>query len=384
MGVKRKENILMTMWIMIMWAIIFFVVAALFYLSDRVTSLIDVQGFAEWGKFKQFSLGLLITLGVSAVLAFCIDFVNAIVCVMYLAMIWALCDFAFWLFAKFANITFAHYYAGLTAIVLTAVALIVGWYLDHHVWETKYNLQTKKNMTDLRVAMFADSHIGTTFDGKEFKKHLDAIQAQNPDIVLISGDYVDDGTTRQEMIEATKNLGKLKTKYGTYFVFGNHDKGYYGSAHRGFSADDLIKELNNNGIKVLMDESVLINDFYLIGRRDYSVEQEARGHRKSMDELIEGLDKNKYMIVLDHQPADYENQAKSGVDLVLNGHTHGGQLFPFNNVGKWIGANDLVYGHEKRNNTDFIVTSGISDWAIKFKTGAKSEFVIIDIKSERK
>ena len=71
-----------------------------------------------------------------------------------------------------------------------------------------------------------------------------------------------DGTTRQEMIEATKNLGKLKTKYGTYFVFGNHDKGYYGSAHRGFSADDLIKELNNNGIKVLMDESVLINDFY--------------------------------------------------------------------------------------------------------------------------
>ena len=373
----------MTMWIMIMWAIIFFVIAALFYLSDRVTNLIDSQAIAEWGKFKQFSLGLLITLGFSAVLAFCIDFVNAIVCVMYLAMIWALSDFAFWLLAKFANITFAHYYAGLTAIVLTAVALIAGWYLDHHVWETKYDLQTKKNMTDLRVAMFADSHIGTTFDGKEFKKHLDAIQAQNPDIVLISGDYVDDGTTRQEMIEATENLGKLKTKYGTYFVFGNHDKGYYGSAHRGFSADDLIKELNNNGIKVLLDESVLINDFYLIGRRDYSVVQEARGHRKSMEELIEGLDKNKYMIVLDHQPTDYENQAKSGVDLVLNGHTHGGQLFPFNNVGKWIGANDLVYGHEKRDNTDFIVTSGISDWAIKFKTGTKSEFVIIDIKSER-
>ena len=98
-----------------------------------------------------------------------------------------------------------------------------------------------------------------------------------------------------------------------------------------------------------------------------------------IDELVKDLDKSKYMIVLDHQPTEFNKQAASGVDLVLCGHTHGGQLFPFNKVGKWIGANDLVYGHEKRQNTDFIVTSGISDWAIKFKTGTKSEFVIINI-----
>ena len=90
------------------------------------------------------------------------------------------------------------------------------------------------------------------------------------------------------------------------------------------------------------------------------------------------------MIVLDHQPVEYDKEADTKVDLVLNGHTHGGQLFPFNQVGKWIKANDLVYGHEKRKNTDFIVTSGISDWAIKFKTGTKSEFVIINIKKGKK
>ena len=84
----------------------------------------------------------------------------------------------------------------------------------------------------------------------------------------------------------------------------------------------------------------------------------------------------------DHQPTDYNNQAKTEVDLVFSGHTHGGQLFPFNQVGKWIGANDLVYGHEKRNKTDFIVTSGISDWAIKFKTGTKSEYVVINLISQ--
>ena len=88
------------------------------------------------------------------------------------------------------------------------------------------------------------------------------------------------------------------------------------------------------------------------------------------------------MIVIDHQPTDYANQALAEVDLVLSGHTHGGQLFPFNQVGKWIGANDRIYGHEKRNKTDFIVTSGISDWAIKFKTGTKSEYVVINIKQK--
>ena len=95
------------------------------------------------------------------------------------------------------------------------------------------------------------------------------------------------------------------------------------------------------------------------------------------------LDLNpKYAVILDHQPNDYKNQAEAKVDLVLSGHTHGGQLFPLNKVGEWIGANDRTYGYERRGSTDFIVTSGLSDWAIKFKTGTKSEFVVIDIKKK--
>ena len=123
-----------------------------------------------------------------------------------------------------------------------------------------------------------------------------------------------------------------------------------------------------------------MNDkFYLIGRKDFSEEKELKRKRQTMPELTASLDKNKYMIVLDHQPADFKNQAKSGVDLVLCGHTHGNQLFPFNQVGKWIGANDLVSGYERKDKTDFIVSSGISDWAIRFKTGTKSEYLMVDI-----
>lgn len=374
----------MTMWIIIMWVSIAIVITSLFYVSARVPNLLNTEIIAEWNKFKQFSLGLLIILGATGIIMLCIDFINAIVCVVYLAMMWGVSDFAFWLIEKLAHRTFAHYYAGWAALIISTIALSIGWYLDHRVWQTDYKLTTNKDLSDLKVAMFADSHIGTTFDDKGFAKHLETIQAQNPDIVFIVGDYVDDGTTKEQMINATRSLGKVKTKYGIYYVSGNHDKGYYGAAHRGFSENDLFNELKKNDINILQDESILIdNSFYVIGRRDYSVQHEQGGKRKSIEELIKDLDKSKYMIVLDHQPVEYNKEADAKVDLVLNGHTHGGQLLPFNQVGKWIKANDLIYGHERRKDTDFIVTSGISDWAIKFKTGTKSEFVCINIRKEQ-
>ena len=91
------------------------------------------------------------------------------------------------------------------------------------------------------------------------------------------------------------------------------------------------------------------------------------------------LDPTKYIIILDHQPNDYAAEAATGADLVLSGHTHGGQMLEINLVGALIGSNDRTYGMETRDRTTFIVTSGISDWAIKFKTGCRSEYVIIDV-----
>lgn len=85
--------------------------------------------------------------------------------------------------------------------------------------------------------------------------------------------------------------------------------------------------------------------------------------------------------MLDHQPHDYDAEAASGVDLVLSGHTHGGQLIPLVQLIRWfhLHGDDAVYGQERRGDTDFLVTSGISDWAILFKTGCRSEYVIIEI-----
>ena len=114
-----------------------------------------------------------------------------------------------------------------------------------------------------------------------------------------------------------------------------------------------------------------------MGRADAS----NRG-RKSIEDLTKDIDPGKYIIVLNHQPTDYDNEAASNVDLVLSGHTHGGQFFPMTLFGNSFGGNDRAYGHEKRNGTDFIVTSGIADWELKFKTGTKSEYVVINVKGE--
>ena len=376
----------MTMWLMIMYVTLILTGSCLIYLCNRVSRFSFMSGrFLQNAKLK-FSLSAVLVFAVFFVVGLVLNFINAIVCAIYFALCWLTVDFLFWVFDRFKILNFekTNNLSGMVAIGLSLAVLCAGWYADHHVWKTEYTFYSDKLSRDMKIVGFADSHIGTTFNAEGFAKHLAKIQEQKPDVLIVAGDFVDDDTTKEDMIAACKSLGTVKTTYGVYLVFGNHDKGYYGAAHRGFSGMELVDELEKNGVKVLFDETMLLaDDLYLIGRRDYSVKKEQRGKRASMEELTANAEKSKFIFVADHQPADYENQAKAEVDLVFSGHTHGGQLFPFNQIGKWIGANNLVYGHEKRNKTDFIVTSGISDWAIKFKTGTKSEYVVINLLSRQ-
>ena len=307
---------------------------------------------------------------------------NAAICLLHLVVFWLIWDGVFWVVKKARRRAFRRYYAGLVAILFTVGYLALGWYQANHVWQTNYTIQTDKAVGSLRIALLADSHMGTTFDGKGFAEHLKDVAATDPDVVVVVGDFVDESSGKADMETAAQALGKLDAPYGVYFVFGNHDKGKYSNGARGYDGNDLKAELIANGVTVLEDESVLLGgQFYLIGRQDASEEHDFDGYRASMDELTQALDDDKYQIVLDHQPCDYDAQAQSGVDLVLSGHTHGGQLFPFVQIQQLtgIGGNDRVYGTETRGDTEFVVTSGISDWAIQFKTGCWSEFVVIDV-----
>ena len=375
---------------MILWAVLMAVLFAafiggIFYLISRLRKFQWLRKAAGGKKKLEILLGAVIVIIPAAIIWVAWGQMNAIICILHLIVFWAVSDGIFALVRKSRKKEFKRYYAGITAIVFTIIYLAAGWYSAHHVWEKNYTIETDKAVGNFRVALLSDSHTGTTFHGDGFAEHMKEIEKQNPDVVLVAGDFVDDDTTKEDMIRCCQALGEMKTTYGVFYVFGNHDKGYYPSDYRGYTGDDLIAELEKNGVTVLQDQNVLIdNRVYIIGRQDRSEDVEKGNGRADMETLTKNLDDSKFSIVMDHQPDDYEAQTASGVDLVVSGHTHGGQLFPLMNIENLtgLGGDDKVYGYEKRDNTNFIVTSGISDWAIKFKTGCRSEYVLIDIQGE--
>lgn len=369
------------MWVAIFGAAFIAAIACFAYLCDRVYKLLPNRGICVGGK--DIRLRLFIALGIIiatvSLFSFLLGYINAIIIVIHLVVFWLLSDLLFFVVKKIRKAAFKFNYSPALAFALAFVYLVTGFALADNVWVTHYDVYTDKQIGDLRIIMFADSHVGTTFNGEEFGQYVRQMQSYDPDIVIIAGDYVDDDTSKRDMSDACKALGLLKTTYGVFYAYGNHDKGYYDNSGRGYTGDDLVRELQKNGVTVLQDEYLLVNDtFYVVGRADTS-EAQRGGDRAEISDLVRDIDKTKYSVVINHQPTDYAKESKAGVDLVLSGHTHGGQMFPIGLISNIFGLNDRTYGREKRNNTEFIVTSGISDWAFKFKTGTKSEFVVIDV-----
>lgn len=318
---------------------------------------------------------LIAAIPVAAVGLFCfINVISFAIAMIHILLSFALCTFVSFVIGKIRKKPVSKDISGYTAAALAALYLAFGWFFAHHVFITQYETGTDKNIgKTLKIAAIADSHLGITLDGEDFEREMERLAAEKPDLLVIVGDYVDDDTKAEDMRRACRALGKLSEVCPVYYVFGNHDKGYFNS--RDFSGDELISELKNNNVIILEDDGVDLGDgFYLIGRKDRSFRT-----RKEAQLLTDGVDKDKYIIMLDHQPNDYDNEASAGADLVISGHTHGGHIFPAGPFGLLIGANDKVYGSKTRENTTFIVTSGISGWAIPFKTGAKSEIVMIEI-----
>ena len=361
-----------------MWLAIFAVVGLLgivsvIYLVTRFHRFRVFEQLAERHKLLSWLAALL-----PVALVMCTYFINLytmFVVLIHLMVIWVFCDLAALLIRKLRHKPRTRNYAGGAALLLTAAVFGIGWYFAHHVYETDYRIETKKTLggQPLRIAMIADSHLSLTLRGADFAAQMQRIQALEPDVLFICGDFVDDESKKADLLRACEALGDMQLKYGVYYVYGNHDNGYYN--RRDFSPAELREALTENHVTILEDETEIIDDrFAIIGRKDFYADE-----RLPAETLAQPLGDSLYQIVLDHQPTDYDAEAAAGFDLVLCGHTHGGHLFPAGLIGLIISDNDAVYGAERRGSTDFIVTSGISGWAIPFKTGAISEYCIIDV-----
>ena len=363
------------MWFLIIALMVAAVGGGALYLAKRMRKFKLIEKAEKSCKAGK-ALSFIAVLTAFVVLWLLLGLMNAMVCMIHAVIFWLICDCAAYFVKKMTGKKPKRYYAGLCAVVITVAYLSFGAFFAHHVYRTEYDITAQKNISQpLKIVLFSDSHVGATFDWKKFSEYVDEMNAQKPDVVVIAGDYVDDETDRENMEKSCEALRKLKTKYGVYYAFGNHDAGYYSDVHRGYGKDDLISNLERNGVVVLQDETVnIVGNYYLCGRQDSSLRD-----RIDMDMLMMGIPDDAYFIVLDHEPGDYEAQCKAKADLVLSGHTHGGQLIPINKVGEWFGINDMTYGHKRIENTDFIVSSGIGDWELDFKTGCISEYVVVNV-----
>lgn len=215
----------------------------------------------------------------------------------------------------------------------------------------------------------SDIHLGTLV-GRSRLGHLVAmVDSLHPDIVLLPGDIVDEDLGPVIRENLGELLREIKAPLGVYAVTGNHE--YIGGVER------ACAYLTNHNITMLRDTAVKINGFYLVGREDRSKRGLAGHARKSLPELMSEVDARLPIIMMDHQPFELEKVAAAGVDLQLSGHTHQGQLWPFNFITEKV--YELSWGYRKIGNTNFYVSCGYGTWGPPVRTGNRPEIVLIKL-----
>lgn len=223
------------------------------------------------------------------------------------------------------------------------------------------------------LVQLSDVHIGGLIEKDFIANVVNKVNQLKPDLVAITGDLID--TDLKYIKEALHELTKLSSTYGTFFVVGNHE--YF------HGVEKSMDYLNSIGIKVLENDNVYIGEdslgFNLAGVYDIF------GYRygKFQPDIKAAMKnkKNSPTILLAHQPK-YINELNNteGIDLVLSGHTHGGQIFPFNYL---VGlAQPYVKGlHQHNVNTQIYVNKGTGFWGPPMRLGAAAEITAIKLVS---
>ena len=165
-------------------------------------------------------------------------------------------------------------------------------------------------------------------------------------------------------------LKNLRAKEGVFAILGNHE--FYG--HSG----DATRYLEDHHIRVLRDSAVTLPSGVVIaGREDITGERMFREKRKSLQDLLAGSDATRPVIVMDHQPYHLSEVAKNPVDLQVSGHTHHGQLWPFNFITRAIF--EISAGYGKIGNTHFYVSPGVGTWGPPIRTSSRPEVIVLEI-----
>jgi predicted MPP superfamily phosphohydrolase len=223
------------------------------------------------------------------------------------------------------------------------------------------------------IVQLTDVHVGPTI-GRAFIEEIVArTNAANPDVVAITGDLVDGSV--EDLREHVAPLAKLKARYGVYFVTGNHE--YYSGA------EEWCEELGRLGIKVLRNERVSIGDaeasYDLAGIDDAHAHQFGNGHGADLARAVRGRDTSRELVLLAHQPRAVFDAVLHGVGLQLSGHTHGGQIWPWNFFVRL--QQPVVAGLARFSDTQVYVSRGTGYWGPPMRLAAPAEITRVTLRT---
>lgn len=315
---------------------------------------------------------------------------------LYLILYVALIDLLRWIYSKLFKDKYNDFYARtictLLIIILTGVTSIYGIINAKIVRTTEYEITINKdggNFKEMTIAMFGDPQFGYNIGEYHLKQAVDIINKNDVDIVCVVGDIFDN------QYSAIKNPDKLidlfnqiKSKYGMYAVLGNHDVeepilcGFTfndGDLANKLASTEMLNFIKKSGMVLLYDENVIINNSVnLYGRADQERPNLGNITRKESGDLFKEVDVSKPIMVLDHEPREYDELEKAGVDLMMAGHTHDGQLWPTKIATDIIWENP--YGLWVKNAFHAITTSGLGLFGPNMRVGTIAEVCIIHVK----
>lgn len=254
-----------------------------------------------------------------------------------------------------------------TGIVMIIVS---GGYVNARtpgIKKLEIKIDKPSELKQLRIAAASDIHLGTIICKSRIEKMVSRLNSLDADIVLLPGDIVDEDLGPVIKQNLGETLRKIKSKYGVFGITGNHE--YIGGV------EPACRYLEEHGIKILRDAIAEVKGIYIIGREDRSIRQFTGRRRKPLDEIMTGIDKSKPIVLMDHQPVKLSEAEVNGIDLQLSGHTHHGQLWPFNYITKRV--YELSRGYISKGNTQYYVSCGAGTWGPPVRTGNRPE--ILDI-----
>jgi len=222
----------------------------------------------------------------------------------------------------------------------------------------------------MRVFMVSDVHLGALIGERHEKRLLRMVKEQSPDLVLICGDLIDSEIAPVVRKNLGRHIQEIDTPMGVYAITGNHE--YIGGINQSLN---YLKSIN---MTMLIDTVVTLpNGVQLVGRNDRAAGGFGKLAQKPLELLMENVDRDKPVIVMNHQPYNLDEAVAAGADLHLSGHTHHGQIWPLNMVTSALF--ELSWGYLQKENTHFYVSSGFGTWGPSIRLGNRPEVVVFDI-----